>query len=146
MEDHEANQQVATKRRPSMWWMIAVVLFVGVAIAFVVVMRQNAAQKAVTNFQTCEAAGGIIAESYPEQCMIYGRTYVNEEQVVSSSGDYIGLSERQAFTKAEDEGRTVRVVAREGESLPVTMDFVDGRLNLTIQNGVVHRVGVEGVE
>ena len=146
MEDHEANQQVATKRRPSMWWMIAVVLFVGVAIAFVVVMRQNAAQRAVANFQTCEAAGGIIAESYPEQCMIYGRTYVNEEQVVSSSGDYIGLSERDALDKAETEDKVARVVAREGKSLPVTMDFVEGRLNLTIQNSVVHRIHVESVD
>ena len=38
------------------------------------------------------------------------------------------------------------VLERDGQSLPMTMDLVMGRLNLTIENGQVSRVDVETVD
>lgn len=49
----------------------------------------------------------------------------------------IGMSEGQASDFLTAEGVDYRVVERDGESFPVTMDYSPGRVNLTIQNGVV---------
>jgi hypothetical protein len=49
----------------------------------------------------------------------------------------IGLSELEAIKVIESEGFTARVVARDGESLPGTMDYRLDRVNISIENGVV---------
>ena len=56
------------------------------------------------------------------------------------------MSEQAAISRAESEGRAARVIERDGQSLPMTMDLVMGRLNLTIENGQVSRVDVETVD
>ncbi len=53
---------------------------------------------------------------------------------------YIGLSEEEAGAAADAEGRPWRVVERDGESLPVTMDLVEDRLNFVIVDGNVTAV------
>ena len=61
----------------------------------------------------------------------------------STSGEfdaYIGLTVAEATTKAEDEGRPARVVEEDGESLPVTMDFNEQRLNFVVVDGKVTEV------
>lgn len=83
-------------------------------------------------------------ESYPEQCMINGKSFTNTRQTVDSPDQYVGLSEKQALEKAKTEGKPHRVVERDGESLPVTMDFAPDRLNFYVDNGTVTRVEVEG--
>ena len=57
---------------------------------------------------------------------------------------YVSLFEEDALAKAKSENKPARVVERNGEALPVTMDFVVGRLNLTVNNGKVEKVEVEG--
>lgn len=57
---------------------------------------------------------------------------------------YVGLSEEDALAKAKSENKPARIVECSGEALPVTMDFVVGRLNLTVNNGKVEKVEVEG--
>ena len=108
----------------------------------------------VTDFESCKAAGGIILEMYPEQCRVYGASYINESQVspgtpepgATTNGDeYIGLSESDALAKAEEENIPARVVERDGEGLPITMDFVFGRLNFYVKDGNVYKVEVEGL-
>ncbi len=52
----------------------------------------------------------------------------------------IGMSEGQASTFLTAEGIDYRIVERDGESFPVTMDYSPERANLTIQNSVVTEV------
>ena len=131
-----------TEHRSHYRW-LAVVLLAVTVIGVVVLFAHNwLSERSVTNFDECREAGGSILESYPEQCLIGGLTYVNESQA-DNSGDYIGMTEEQALAKAESEQKIARVVSREGVSIPVTMDYVEGRLNLTIKNGAVHRIDVE---
>lgn len=54
--------------------------------------------------------------------------------------DYIGLTEAEATAKAEADGRTSRVVSRNGEDLAVTMDYQAERLNFTIVDDKVSLV------
>ncbi len=53
---------------------------------------------------------------------------------------YLGLTVEEAGAMAEDEGRPWRVVSEDGEDLPVTMDFVEDRLNFAVEDGVVVEV------
>ena len=98
----------------------------------------------VRSFEDCKNAGGSVMESYPERCMIDGATFTNTNQTLSGDG-YIGLSEADALTKAAEDKVAARVVERDGESLPVTMDFSYGRHNLHIKDGKVYSVEIEGV-
>ena len=50
---------------------------------------------------------------------------------------YVSLFEEDALAKAKSENKPTRVVERNGEALPVTMDFAVGRPNLTVNNGKV---------
>ena len=101
--------------------------------------------KAVGNFQQCKDAGGTILESYPEQCVYDGKSYVNDQSSGSNGGsEYVGLPEAAALAKASIENKTARVVERNGEALPVTADYSPGRLNLYLKDGNVYKVQVEG--
>lgn len=37
----------------------------------------------VDDFESCKRAGGIVMESFPEQCAINGKTFHNERQVIA---------------------------------------------------------------
>jgi hypothetical protein len=54
--------------------------------------------------------------------------------------DYIGLTVDEATALAESESRPARVVEEDGESLPVTMDFIENRLNFVVVDGKVTEV------
>ena len=54
----------------------------------------------------------------------------------------VGMSEADAVTEAEAQGWDVRVVARDGEEFPITMDYSTARVNLTVENDVVTKVYV----
>lgn len=101
--------------------------------------------KTVTNFHECKDAGGVIMESYPEQCAIGGKTFRNEAQSINNNADeYIGLSEAAALEKAKAANKPARIVERDGEALPVDMMLLPGRLNMYVKEGNVYRVQVEG--
>ena len=119
-----------------------------VAILFVsIVARQLRPEREISDFQDCRDAGGAILETYPEQCRINNNTYNNEAQSTlptpDQGVDYIGMKEIDAMTTAEKDGAKVRVVERDGEGLPVTMDFIVGRYNLYVRDDVVYKVEVE---
>jgi len=126
-------------------WVLVVLSFVAVVTTVFLIMFRVSADKNVNDFQSCKDAGGTILESYPEQCMLNGKSFVNTSQVTGSNG-YVGLTEQAALSKAKTAGVPARVVERDGESLPVTMDYAVGRLNFYVQNGYVYRVVVEGEE
>lgn len=101
----------------------------------------------INSFQACKDAGGAILESYPEQCVIDGKSFTNSEQSVGDkAAGYVGLTEQAALDKATAENKQARVVERDGESLPVDTSFQPGRLNLHVKNNTVYRVQIEGEE
>lgn len=53
-----------------------------------------------------------------------------------------GLAEADAVATVEAAGLVARVVARDGESYPMTMDYQGTRVNLVITNGLVDTVSV----
>jgi len=52
---------------------------------------------------------------------------------VSDVPDVIGDSVEDATATLEDAGLTLRVVRRDGEDLPSTMDFVENRVNVAVE-------------
>lgn len=56
------------------------------------------------------------------------------------AGEYIGLSEAEATAKADQNNLTYRVIARDDETIPITMDYRPDRMNFTVQNGQVTKV------
>jgi hypothetical protein len=54
----------------------------------------------------------------------------------------VGLSEAEAVAAGEAQGWVVRVVARDGEEFPITMDYSTERVNLTVVDDVVIEVYV----
>lgn len=138
------KQKAETKQLPLLW-IIAIFCFI-VAAVVVTTYLAKGFEKEINNFETCKDAGGGIADSYPEQCFIDGKSFTNDN---GSSGDttgYVGLAERAALDKADAESKASRVVERDGEFLPVTADYSPGRLNFYVKNGKVYKVQVEGEE
>lgn len=132
-------------------WIVAGVVLV--AAVGIVLYRLNWQRVSVDGFESCKAAKGEVMESYPEQCHYDGKTYVNEAQQAPEAPDtpgisleevYIGMAEQEALDKAARDGGIARVVERDGQPLPTTMDFREGRLNLAVRDGKVIRVDVEG--
>lgn len=61
----------------------------------------------------------------------------------ASDSQYIGLTEKAALAKAKQSNVPARVVERDDESIPVTMDFVPGRYNLYVRDGKVYNIRIE---
>ena len=78
-------------------------------------------------------ASGLDLMPYNDQ----NDTEETEEVEGDAEVEYIGMSEEEALEQAEEDGEVARVVSRDGEDLPVTMDFMPDRLNFTIEEGVV---------
>lgn len=124
--------------------LILLVGLVVIAIGVALLLRRPLV---ISTFAQCEKAGGAILATYPEQCSIGGATFTNTaSKQTSDSQAYVGLTEEAALAKAAKANTPARVVERDGEALPVTMDYVFGRLNFSIKDGVVYKVAVEGGE
>lgn len=130
-------------QRPTLFW--GAVVLSCLAVALVIAMVRGLVIGEIDSFDKCKTAGGSIVESYPERCFINGRSFVNPSQV-SSATDYAGMSEEAALDKAKSANIPARVVERDGESLPATMDYVVGRHNFYVRDGRVYKVNVEGSE
>lgn len=140
---------MAVKRynQVSEWWILAALLCLAVAVMVAAAVLLLKPSEEINSFQACKDRGGAILESYPERCMLGGRSFTNENQSVNTdTSGYMGLEEQAALQKAAAGKQPARVVERDGESLPVTMDFVPGRLNFSVRDGKVDRVRVEGEE
>ena len=137
-----------TIRKPKLGWTLAVI---GVGLALIIgsivwwQYDETSKEHAnINSFQACKDAGGMIAESYPEQCSINGMSFTNDAQSSGEADQYVGLTEQEALDKAEQNNKTARVVERDGESLTVTMDLMLGRLNFSVKDDRVYKVEVEG--
>lgn len=56
---------------------------------------------------------------------------------------FVGLNETEARTLAKTQGRLFTVGGRDGESIPVIANFVDGRITVELANGIVVQASVE---
>lgn len=68
----------------------------------------------------------------------------NAESMQALAGEILGspTSEADAAALIESEGFTARVTERDGESLPVTMDYRIDRFNLTVDDDIVTKLSV----
>jgi hypothetical protein len=145
---------VKKEQRSTVWLWVLVALCVLALIGMTIMMLLwRPGKQTVTNFQECKDAGGAIMESYPEQCMVDGKSFTNSVQAQpkpqpdpTRNGRYVGLSERTALDKAEAAGKNARIVERDGVYLPVDASFQPGRLNFHVKNGKVYLVHIEGEE
>ena len=53
------------------------------------------------------------------------------------TGDLVGMTEEEAGEHAAAHTATVRVVERDGQPLPMTMDYRPDRVNVVVAAGVV---------
>ncbi len=128
------------------WLMVSLIVAL-VVMMFMVAILVRRPLLAVSTFEQCRTVGGALLESYPEQCMIDGKTFTNENQSVDRDvNGLVGLTEQAVLDKALAENKPARVVERDGESLVVDMSFMPGRLNLYVKDGQVYKVQVEGEE
>lgn len=67
----------------------------------------------------------------------------NEPVSEIENNDYIGMSVSDAESKAKADGVMFRVVVIDGEIQPTTRDFQEGRVNATVELGVVTEYFVE---
>lgn len=134
------------QKQRSVYWLL-VIMGIVLVIATILVWKPWASNT-ISNFESCKSAGGAILESYPEQCMMNGKSFTNTAQIPKSSDGnaYIGMAEQTAIDQAKSASKIARVVERDGEALPMTMDYVPGRLNLYVKDGKVYKVEVEGSE
>ena len=98
-----------------------VILVSALAVAGYIYSQQK---NAVNSFSQCKDAGGVILQTFPEQCSLNDKTYTDGVSGIDTAGStstsaYIGLSEADALAKAKQANKPARVVERDGEPLPV---------------------------
>lgn len=150
---------------------IIIAIQAGLIVLFTITVGILAGQppRIVTNFEQCsEIFGSEITETrtwtrIERACDINDVRFYERDMVApppsdsqrsrgghdgsSRSGrEFLGLTEEVAVAKAERADRPVRVLERDSEPFPATMDLVEGRVNLYIKDGVVYRVNIEGVD
>lgn len=60
--------------------------------------------------------------------------------MTTTTEEYLGLTEHEAFAKAKRAGIRIRTSERDGEPQTLTADDDDKRLNLVLEAGLVVRV------
>ena len=96
---------------------------------------------------TKEVLSERIAESQGSaQEVNSGKPRAAEETPITEPSEfyYIGLTLDQAQEAAGERNDRFRVVKRDGVDLPVTFDFVYGRINTEVVDGMVVGFSVEG--
>lgn len=86
---------------------------------------------------------GDVCDSCPDDPTVMTGGPCGTVPTTCAPSGYVGLAENRALSIAQGNGCPARTVVRDGEALPVTQDFVPGRLNFTVNGGVVTSVAVE---
>ena len=84
-----------------------------------------------------------VSESDAEMYLNEQEQQMQEQRKKSEWLDFIGLIEEAAQSLAAENNVSFRVVERDGESLPVTMDYRPGRINATIENWIISSFSIE---
>ena len=59
---------------------LLLVLAAGLTVLTVVLQKEDSTKTNPSTYAECLTAGGVVMESYPEQCSFEGQTFVNEDQ------------------------------------------------------------------
>ncbi|MFZ1360540.1 MAG: hypothetical protein WAS27_00705 [Candidatus Saccharimonadales bacterium] len=102
-------------------WLTVVLVVVVMVIVAAIVMMPKSTPDATVNIERDDPASAEVKRD-----------------------NYMGLTEEVALEKARLANIPARVVERDSQPLPMRMDFREGRLNMTVQDGKVTRVDVEG--
>lgn len=102
------------------------------ALLFVVINARDRTETPITDNQSLETM--LVDEGGDDNQPTQPDNPELDDEYVAS---YIGLSEDEAIDRTELEEMEYRIVARDGEQFPVTMDFNPERLNFTIEDGRV---------
>lgn len=68
---------------------------------------------------------------------------ISESPAEMENKDYVGMTTVEAEGKAQTDGVMFRVVEEDGKPLPTTRDFREGRINASVEGGVVTEYTVE---
>lgn len=68
------------------------------------------------------------------------------KKLSEKKSSYIGLTEQDATNLAEKNGVPFRVIERDGQPIPTTKDYIEGRVNASVQDGTVVSYFIEGDE
>jgi membrane-bound inhibitor of C-type lysozyme len=80
---------------------------------------------------------GVVVESGPTK---------KQGDPDANKYDFVGMSEAEAEAQAAEKGVMFRVVERDGEMLPTSRDYREGRINAVVETGVVTSYTIEGSE
>lgn len=143
------SEKLEQKRKyATMQWLAMLLGVLAMVLAAVIIVLLQRPATIVGNFDQCKSAGGQLSGTASEQCLIGGVSFMKKQskpkQVENDVNSYLGMAEEAALTKAKEARVLARVVERDGRPLPTTMDFREGRLNLTVADGKVAKVYVEG--
>ncbi len=69
---------------------------------------------------------------------------ITPEDIIATEAKYIWLSQDEAINLAKENGVDFRIVSIDGQSMPVTMDYRPGRINASVEDGIVVSYNVEG--
>ena len=86
---------------------------------------------------TLALAAGVTACGDDDEPQPAGSGTGSGDTSEAAFSDYIGLETEAAGDLAEENDLPWRVVREDGEDLPVTMDFVEDRLNFAVEDGKV---------
>ena len=139
---------------------IAVQIVIIIVLATALGILAGKGPHIITNFEDCDAmTGSITTESNGRRvCLINNDKFYEDNMEDYSTDDqpiqvmtpaeeaYMGLTEEAAIAKAEGLNVPVRILERDGQFFPMTMDLVDGRVNLTINNNKVTAVQIEDMQ
>lgn len=71
---------------------------------------------------------------------------IDETTTEMENTDYVGMTTAEAEAEAEADSTMFRVVEIDGETQPTTRDFQAGRINATVEEGVVTSYSVESMD
>ena len=80
-------------------------------------------------------------------CEAYTQPFCTDEiktDTDKANDAYVGLSVQEAQDLAVQSNTDFRIISIDGEGQPVTMDYRVGRLNATVESGVVTAINIEG--
>lgn len=89
-------------------------------------------------------AAALIWQNYANAPTDDNTTSQQEEPTPADPNDteqYVGMTEEDALRCAKENNKTARVIERDGDAVPSTMDLRAGRLNFSVEDGIV--TGVE---
>lgn len=123
------------------WVVVIIGILAAVSIGVYTYHHRTESSQTINDFDSCKENGGEVSN---DTCRYDDKEYSSQAEA-DSGGGYVGLDEKAALERAERKGKPARVVKRDDENLAITMDLRDGRLNFTVNDGVVTAVDVERV-